>query len=76
MTWKSSKQETVADLTSESEYIAASEALKEEIWLKKFICDLGVVPSVKEPMEIFCDNEGAVAFTKEREIMVDLDILT
>ena len=65
MTWKSSKQETVADSTCESEYIAASEASKEAIWLKNFIGDLGVVPSIKEPMEIFCDNEGAVALTKE-----------
>ena len=65
MTWKSSKQETVADSTCESEYIAASEASKEVIWLKNLIGDLGVVPAIKEPMEIFCDNEGAVALTKE-----------
>ena len=65
MTWKSSKQETVADSTCESEYIAASEASKEAIWLKNFIGDLGVVPAIKEAMEIFCDNEGAVALTKE-----------
>ena len=37
ITWKSSKQETVADLTCESEYIAASEAAKKAIWLKNFI---------------------------------------
>ena len=65
MTWKSSKQETVADSMCESEYIAASEASKEAIWLKNFIGDLGVVLVIKEPMEIFCDNEGAVALTKE-----------
>ena len=65
VTWKSSKQDTVADSTCESEYIAVSEASKEAIWLKNFIGDLGVVPTIKEPMEIFCDNEGAVALTKE-----------
>jgi hypothetical protein len=65
VTWKSSKQGTVADSTCESEYIAVSEASKEAIWLKNFIGDLGVVPTIKEPMEIFCDNEGAVALTKE-----------
>lgn len=47
------------------EYIAAREASKEAIWLKNFIGDLGVVPALKEPMEIFCDNEGVVALTKE-----------
>ncbi|KAI3524132.1 hypothetical protein L1887_02784 [Cichorium endivia] len=65
VTWKSSKQETVADSTCESEYIAASEAAKEAAWLKNFIGDLRVVPSIQEPMELFCDNEGAVALTKE-----------
>ena len=65
VTWKSSKQTTVADSTCESEYIAASEAAKEATWLKNFIDDLGVVPSIKDPLEIFCDNEGAVALTKE-----------
>ena len=65
VTWKSSKQDTVADSTCESEYIAACEASKEAIWMKNFIGDLGVVPTVQDPIEIFCDNESAVALTKE-----------
>ncbi|KAI3709538.1 hypothetical protein L2E82_39300 [Cichorium intybus] len=65
ITWKSSKQDTVADSTCLSEYIAASEASKEAAWLKNFIGDLGVVLSIQEPLELFCDNEGAVALTKE-----------
>ena len=43
----------------------ASEASKEVIWLKNFIRDLGVVPAIKESVEIFCDNKGAVSLTKE-----------
>ena len=65
VSWRSSKQDTVADSTTESEYIAASEAAKEAVWMKKFIQDLGVVPSITDPIEIFCDNEGAVALAKE-----------
>ncbi|GJY43585.1 hypothetical protein Tco_0431798 [Tanacetum coccineum] len=65
VTWKSSKQDTVADSTCESEYIAACEASKEAIWMKNFIGDLGVVPTVQDPIEIFCDNKSAVALTKE-----------
>nr|GEU71613.1 retrotransposon protein, putative, Ty1-copia subclass [Tanacetum cinerariifolium] len=65
VTWKSLKQDTVADSTCESEYIAASEASDEAIWIKNFIGDLGVVPTVQDPIKIFCDNESAVALTKE-----------
>ncbi|GKB61470.1 retrotransposon protein, putative, ty1-copia subclass [Tanacetum coccineum] len=65
VTWKSSKQDIVADSTCESKYIAACEASKEAIWIKNFIGDLGIVPSVQDPIEILCDNESAVSLTKE-----------
>ena len=65
VSWKSSKQEVVAQSTTESEYVAASEAAKEAAWMKKFIEDLGVVPSIQDPLEVFCDNEGAIALAKE-----------
>jgi hypothetical protein len=41
VSWKSTKQDTVADLTIEAEYIAASEA----VWIRKFVSELGVVRS-------------------------------
>ena len=65
VSWKSSKQSTVADSTMETEYIAASEALKEGIWIRKFIIELGVVPSALDPVELYCDNMGTVAQAKE-----------
>ena len=65
MSWKSSKQETVADSTTEAEYIAASNAAKEAVWIKKFISDLGIVPSIVDPIELLCDNNGAIAQAKE-----------
>ncbi|KAI3687928.1 hypothetical protein L1987_81633 [Smallanthus sonchifolius] len=61
----SSKQSVVADSTTESEYIAASNAAKEAAWMKKFITDLDVVPSIRQPIEILCDNTGAIAQAKE-----------
>ena len=42
VSWKRSKQETVADSTTEAEYIAASEAAKEGVWIRKFLFELGV----------------------------------
>ncbi|KAD6119012.1 hypothetical protein E3N88_10283 [Mikania micrantha] len=65
VSWKSSKQSVVADSTTESEYIVASDAAKEAAWIKKFIADLDVVPSIRKPIEIFCDNTGAIAQAKE-----------
>ncbi|KAL0427657.1 UNVERIFIED_CONTAM: Retrovirus-related Pol polyprotein from transposon TNT 1-94 [Sesamum latifolium] len=63
--WKSSKQDTTADSTTEAEYIAASEAANEAVWMKNYIQELGVVPSIAEPVVIFCDNNGAIAQAKE-----------
>ncbi|GKB24792.1 retrotransposon protein, putative, ty1-copia subclass [Tanacetum coccineum] len=65
VTWKSSKQDTVADSACKSEYIAACEASKEAIWMKNLVGDLGVVSTIQDPIEILCDNENAVTLTKE-----------
>ena len=65
VSWKSSKQATVADSTTEAEYIAASEAAKEAVWIRKFITELEVVPSIIDPIELYCDNNGAIAQAKE-----------
>ncbi|KAJ9552730.1 hypothetical protein OSB04_016775 [Centaurea solstitialis] len=65
ISWKSSKQDTIADSTTEAEYIAACDAAKEAVWLKNFLSDLRVVASISRPIDIFCDNSGAVAQAKE-----------
>ena len=36
VSWRSIKHQCIADLTTEAEYVAACEAAKEAIWLKKF----------------------------------------
>ena len=43
--WKSSKHELTIDSTLEVEYISASEAAKEAVWIRKFTAKLEVVPS-------------------------------
>ncbi|GJY98974.1 hypothetical protein Tco_0516404 [Tanacetum coccineum] len=42
------------------------EASKEAIWMKNFFVDLGFVLTVQDPIEIFYDNESAVALTNPR----------
>ncbi|KAL0404233.1 UNVERIFIED_CONTAM: Retrovirus-related Pol polyprotein from transposon TNT 1-94 [Sesamum radiatum] len=54
-----------SDSTTEAEYIAASEAAKEAVWMKNYIQELGVIPSIAVPVVIFCDNNGAIAQAKE-----------
>ncbi|GKA90118.1 zinc finger, CCHC-type containing protein, partial [Tanacetum coccineum] len=44
--WKSSKQSTTAMSATKSEYIAASEAVMEAVWIRKFISGLGCNISV------------------------------
>ena len=63
VSWCSSKQSVVAGSTCEAEYIAASEAANEGVWMKEFISDLGVIPSALGPMKVF--NTGAIALAKE-----------
>ena len=63
--WRSVKQTCVADSTTEAEYVAASEAAKEAVWLKKFLLDLHVISSVDRLITLYCDNSGAVAQSKE-----------
>ena len=58
----------MAGSTCEAEYIAASEAVHEGVWMMEFISDLGVIPSESDPMTIFCDNTRGIALAKEPRI--------
>ena len=49
----------------EVEYVAAYEATKEAVWLKKFLSDLGVVRIEQVPITLFCENNRAVAQSKD-----------
>ena len=40
ISWASRKQDSIAQSTAEAEYIVASDACKEAVWLKKMIFDL------------------------------------
>jgi hypothetical protein len=65
ISWRSKKQESVAQSSMEAEYIAASEAVKEGVWLKEFLASLGVVKSAANPVTIFCDNQAAIKVSKD-----------
>ncbi|GKF88856.1 hypothetical protein Tco_0262819, partial [Tanacetum coccineum] len=65
--WKSSKQSTTAMSATEAEYIAASEAAMEVVWIKKFISGLGIVPTINEP-KMLCDNSAALLIANEPRV--------
>jgi len=63
ISWKSTLQSTVALSSTEAEYMAITEAIKEVIWLKVF---LGEIASLGDPIMVFCDNQSAVYLTNDR----------
>ena len=61
MSWMSSKQDTVGDSTREVEYIAACEVAKEGVLIRNFLDDLGIFLALVKPLDLYCDNSGAIA---------------
>ncbi|GJU58000.1 retrotransposon protein, putative, ty1-copia subclass [Tanacetum coccineum] len=50
---------------TEDEYIAASEAAMEAVWIKKFISEHGIVPTINEQIKMFYDNSAALLIANE-----------
>src|SRR5215471_6052514 len=61
VSWSSRKQELVTLSTAEAEYVAATHAAKEAIWLRRFIGE--VFNPISTPTTLYCDNQSAVALT-------------
>ncbi|GKV22644.1 hypothetical protein SLEP1_g32496 [Rubroshorea leprosula] len=61
ISWKATLQSTVALSTTEAEYMAITEAVKEALWLKGLVSDLRVE---QNEMMVFCDSQSAIHLTK------------
>ncbi|MCO5550233.1 hypothetical protein L7F22_003716 [Adiantum nelumboides] len=57
ISWLSRLQSCVTLSTTEAEYVAASEACKEAIWLTRLVGDLGIV---REIPVLHCDSHSAI----------------
>nr|GEV57220.1 hypothetical protein [Tanacetum cinerariifolium] len=66
--WKSAKQRIFATSSAKDEYIAAFDASKEAVWVRKFISRLGIVPTIEEPINMYCDNTEAIVIANESRI--------
>jgi len=63
VSWKSALQKTVAQSTAEAEYMAAASAVKEAVWLRYLLADLGI--PVDGPVPMLTDNQACLAFLRD-----------
>ncbi|KAH9657534.1 hypothetical protein KPL70_023118 [Citrus sinensis] len=59
--WKASLQHVVALSTTEAEYTAVAEAVKEALWMKGLIAELGMS---QKTVGVFCDSSSAIYLSK------------
>jgi hypothetical protein len=60
--WSSKKQEVIAQSTIEAEYVAATVAVNQAIWIRKLMADLQM--EQKESTQILVDNQAAISIAK------------
>jgi transposase InsO family protein len=65
ISWQSQRQKSVALSTVEAEYMAQCQAVKEAIWLRSLLGEVGL--GCTTPMTIFTDSQGAMALAKNPE---------
>jgi hypothetical protein len=65
VSWSSKKQEIIALSTTEAEYVAATHAAKEGLWLRTLINT--VFGGISGPTDLHCDNQSAIALTKDHQ---------
>jgi Reverse transcriptase (RNA-dependent DNA polymerase)/gag-polypeptide of LTR copia-type/Integrase core domain len=67
VSWMSKLEPTVAISSTESEYMALLQAVKESIWIQRFLKELGRYSAVKNANRIMEDNQGAIALAHNPE---------
>jgi len=60
--WRSRLQSIVALSSTEAEYVGATPAVQEILWLRDLLCELGVTDS--SPSLLNMDSRGAVSLTR------------
>ncbi|KAH9743491.1 Integrase catalytic domain-containing protein [Citrus sinensis] len=61
--WKATLQNVVALSTTKAEYTVAAEAVKESIWLRGMVTELGFR---QEQVLVHCDNHSAICLSKNQ----------
>ena len=63
ISWPSKKQELITLSTTESEYVVATYAAKEALWLHHIIGE--VFQPLTKPITLYSDSQSAIALTKD-----------
>ncbi|KAJ4865181.1 reverse transcriptase (RNA-dependent DNA polymerase) domain-containing protein [Trichoderma breve] len=63
VSWTSQRQKSMATATMDAEYMAASDACKEAVWMRQFVNDLRVLPFI-DHIPLYIDNNAALKLTK------------
>jgi hypothetical protein len=61
VSWRASLQSVTALSTTEVEYVSTIEGVKEAIWMRGLISELGVPQDV---IKVYCDSHSAICLTK------------
>jgi hypothetical protein len=65
VSWSSKRQEIISLSTTESEYVAATHAAKEAMWLRTLISQ--VFGPLSGPTTLFSDNQSAIALAQDHQ---------
>ena len=65
VSWSTKRQEIISLSTTESEYIAATHAAKEVLWLRSLITQ--VFGPLTQATTLFSDNQSAIALAKDHQ---------
>ncbi|KAF5378500.1 hypothetical protein D9615_007118 [Tricholomella constricta] len=65
VSWSAKRQDIIALSTTEAEYVAATHAAKEALWLRSLISQ--VFDTTLDATTLFSDNQSAIALTKDHQ---------
>ncbi|KAF5383863.1 hypothetical protein D9615_003633 [Tricholomella constricta] len=65
ISWSAKRQEIIALSTTEAEYVAATHAAKEALWLRSLVTE--IFDTTLEATTLFSDNQSAIALTKDHQ---------
>ncbi|TFY50793.1 hypothetical protein EVG20_g11324 [Dentipellis fragilis] len=65
VSWSSKRQEIIALSTTEAEYVAATHAAKEALWLRSLIAE--IFEPIAGATTLFGDNQSAIALTQDHQ---------